>query len=52
MAHARTDRPDPWRSIDDVEIAVAEWIEWYNTTRLHGSLGDISPTQYEANYYA
>ncbi len=42
----------PWRSIDDVEIAVAEWIEWYNTARLHGSLGDIPPTEYESTYYA
>ena len=42
----------PWRGIDDVEIAVAEWIEWYNTTRLHGSLNDIPPTEYESNYYA
>lgn len=41
-----------WRSIDDVEIAVAEWIEWYNTTRLHGSLNDIPPIEYENNYYA
>ena len=41
-----------WRGIDDVEIAVAEWVEWYNTTRLHGSLGDVPPTEYETNYYA
>ena len=39
-------------SIDDVEIAVAEWAEWYNTTRLHGSLNDIPPIEYEQNYYA
>lgn len=41
-----------WRSIDDVEIAVAEWIEWYNTTRLHGSLNDLPPIEYESIYYA
>jgi putative transposase len=41
-----------WRSIDDVEIAVAEWVEWYNTTRLHGSLNDVPPIEYETNYYA
>ncbi len=41
-----------WRSIDDVEIAVAEWVEWYNTTRLHGSLNDVPPNEYERNYYA
>jgi putative transposase len=41
-----------WRSIDDVEITVAEWVEWYNTTRLHGSLNDAPPTEYESTYYA
>jgi putative transposase len=42
----------PWKSIDDVEIAVAEWVDWYNTTRLHGSLGDIPPIEYETLHYA
>ena len=42
----------PWKSIDDVEIAVAEWVDWYNATRLHGSLGDIPPIEYEALHYA
>jgi putative transposase len=42
----------PWKSIDDVEIAVAEWADWYNTSRLHGSLGDIPPIEYETLHYA
>ena len=42
----------PWKSIDDVEIAVAEWVDWYNATRLHGSLGDIPPIEYETLHYA
>jgi hypothetical protein len=42
----------PWRSIDDLEIAVAEGIEWYNTTRLHGSLNDVPPIEYEITYHA
>ena len=41
-----------WKAIDDVEIAVAEWVEWYNTTRLHGSMRDVPPIEYETNYYA
>jgi len=42
----------PWKSIDDLEIAVAEWVDWYNTSRLHGSLGDLPPEEYEAAHYA
>lgn len=42
----------PWKSIDDLEIAIAEWVDWYNNSRLHGSLGDIPPTEFEELYYA
>jgi putative transposase len=41
----------PWRSIDDVEIAVAEYIDWYNHRRLHGELGLIPPVEYETNHH-
>jgi transposase InsO family protein len=29
----------PWKSIDDLEIAVAEYIDWFNHRRLHGEVG-------------
>ncbi|NAZ84511.1 IS3 family transposase, partial [Kineococcus sp. R8] len=38
------------RGIDDVEIAVAEYIDWYNHRRLHGELGMIPPVEYEAQF--
>ncbi|NYJ19551.1 transposase InsO family protein [Leifsonia psychrotolerans] len=28
----------PWKGIDDLEIAVAEYIDWYNHRRLHGEI--------------
>src|SRR5699024_4074980 len=37
----------PWRSIDDLEIAVAEYIDWYNRRRLHGEIGLVPPIEYE-----
>ena len=41
----------PWRSIDDLEIAVAEYIDWFNHRRLHGEIGTIPPVEYEAEHY-
>jgi putative transposase len=42
----------PWRSVEQVEVAMLEWIDWYNHRRLHSALGDIPPAEFEANYYA
>lgn len=41
----------PWRSIDDVELATLSWVCWFNTVRLHGTLDDVPPTEYEAAHY-
>ena len=32
----------------DVEIAVAEYVDWYNHRRLHGELGLIPPAEFES----
>jgi putative transposase len=37
----------PWRNIDDLEIAVAEYVDWFNFRRLHGELGLIPPVELE-----
>jgi putative transposase len=41
-----------WKSVTDVEIAVAEYVDWYNHRRLHGELGLIPPVEFEANHWA
>lgn len=45
-------RTGPLRTIDDVEWVTAGWIDWYNNRRLHSTLGEIPPEEYEAAYYA
>ncbi|QHC23063.1 IS3 family transposase [Streptomyces sp. GS7] len=42
----------PWASINDVEIAVAEYVDWFNQRRLHGEPGHDTPAEHEAAYYA
>jgi putative transposase len=41
----------PWRGINDLEIAVAEYIDWFNMRRLHGEIGMIPPVEKENAYY-
>jgi putative transposase len=37
-----------WRSRAQLELAVVEYIGWFNNDRLHESLGDIPPAEFEA----
>jgi len=41
----------PWRSLEQVELATAEWVDWWNQRRLHGAIGDMPPAEFEALYY-
>jgi transposase InsO family protein len=43
---------DPYKTIADVEYATAGWVDWYNNRRLHGSLGMVTPMEYEQAHYA
>ncbi len=40
----------PWKNIDDLEIAVAEYIDWFNFRRLHGEIGLIPPVELETQH--
>jgi putative transposase len=42
----------PWRTIEEVELATAEWVDWFNHRRLYQYCGDIPPVDLEAAYYA
>lgn len=44
--------PGGWKSVGDVELAVAEYVDWFNHRRLHGELGQVPPIEFEANHWA
>ncbi|MES0836761.1 IS3 family transposase [Nocardiopsis tropica] len=41
----------PWRGLDEMEIAVAEYVDWFNHRRLHGEIGLVPPTEFEDDFY-
>ena len=43
-------RQGPWRSIDDLELATLEWVDWYNHRRLHSACDHRPPAEYEAHH--
>jgi putative transposase len=40
-----------WSGRSEVEKATASWVHWFNTSRLHTSIGDVPPVEYEADYH-
>jgi putative transposase len=40
----------PWQGLDDVEFATMGYVDWFNHRRLHGELGMVPPTEFEARY--
>lgn len=41
----------PWRTVEQVEIATLEWVDWFNHRRLLEACGDIPPTELEQAHY-
>ena len=44
--------PGSYKTIADVEFATAAWVDWYNCSRLHSSIGLVPPNEYESSFYA
>ena len=42
----------PWRSLEAVELATLEWVDWFNNRRLLEPIGNIPPAEAETRYYA
>ena len=41
----------PWRTVDEVEYATLEWVDWFNNRRLLEPIGNIPPAELEMAYY-
>ena len=41
----------PWRTVEQVELATLEYVDWFNSQRLYEACGDIPPTELETAYY-
>jgi putative transposase len=41
----------PWRSLEAVELATLEWVDWFNHRRLLEPIGNVPPAEAEARYY-
>ena len=41
-----------WRTRSQLELAIVEWVAWFNNVRLHEALGDIPPAEFEGLYAA
>jgi len=45
-------RRGPWRTVEAVEFATLDWVDWFNHRRLLEPIGNIPPAEAEARYYA
>ena len=40
-----------WRSLEAVEFATLEWVDWFNSRRLLEPIGNVPPAEAETAYY-
>ena len=41
----------PWRTVDDVEFETLSYVHWWNHQRIHTSIGDVSPVEFEQHWH-
>jgi transposase InsO family protein len=39
-----------WKTTSQLELAIVEYVAWFNNERLHTSLGGVPPTEYERQH--
>jgi putative transposase len=45
-------RRGPWRDLAHAEMETAGYAQWFNHRRIHSAIGDITPAEAEAAWYA
>ena len=45
-------RRGPWRDRAHVEMETAGYLHWFNNRRIHSAIGDVTPAEAEAAWYA
>ena len=45
-------RRGPWRTLEAVEFATLDWVDWFNLRRPLAPIGDIPPAEAEERFYA
>lgn len=45
-------RRGPWRDLAHVEMETAGYVQWFNHRRIHSAIGDVTPAEAEAAWYA
>lgn len=44
-------RRGPWRNLEHVELATAEWVDWWNRRRLHSATDYLPPAEFERRWW-
>ena len=44
-------RRGPWRTVEAVELATLDWVDWFNNSRLLAPIGYLPPVECEEQHY-
>ena len=44
-------RRAPWRTVEAVELATLDWVDWFNNRRLLAPIGYVPPVECEEQCY-
>ena len=42
---------EQWHRVNNFELVTLEWVDCFNTTRLHSTIGYVSPFEFGKRYY-